>query len=149
MPYSYVEWLEWFCIVHSGIRKPYTQGLWTVWSTVYAQPRQITGPNGIRAWYLQVTSPMLSIRMSHPGRCSRFSVPPFSIPGGTFKVVSAYRGYVETSFNVPPGKLKLEKVQFQVTPPPPSFRLPPGVRWNYSFSVPGRTLKLVSKYPLP
>ena len=36
--------------------------------------------------------------------------------GGTLKLVSAYRGYVETSFNVPPGKLKLEKGQFQVTP---------------------------------
>ena len=48
--------------------------------------------------------------------------PSFSIPGGTLKLVSAYR----TAFNVPPGKLKLEKAQFQITSP--SFRLPLGVR---------------------
>ena len=36
----------------------YTPGLWTVRSTVYAQPRwQISGPTRIRTWYLQVTSP--------------------------------------------------------------------------------------------
>ena len=38
--------------------------------------------------------------------------PPFQHIGGTLKLVSAYRGYVETSFNVvqppPPGTLKLE-----------------------------------------
>ena len=49
-------------------------------------------------------------------RCSRFSVPPFQHTGG----------YVETSFNLPPGKLKLEESQFQITP--------------------GGTLKLVSAY---
>ena len=41
--------------------------------------------------------------------------------------LSAYRGYVDTSFNVPTGTLKLEKDEFQVTSP--RFKLP-------SFSVP-------------
>ena len=49
--------------------------------------------------------------------------PPFRIglpggEGGMLKQASAYRGYVETSFNIPTGTLKLEKDQFQVTPPP-------------------------------
>ena len=36
----------------------YTTGLWTLWSTVYAQARcQISGPTRIRTSYLQVTSP--------------------------------------------------------------------------------------------
>ena len=34
-----------------------------------AQPRwQISGPTGIRTWYLQITSPMQSIRISYRGR---------------------------------------------------------------------------------
>ena len=53
--------------------------------------------------------------------------PPLSTyRGGTLELVSAYRRYVGTNSNVPPGTLKLEKVQFQVTSP--SYRLPPGVR---------------------
>ena len=57
-------------------------------------------------------------------RCSRFSVPPFQNrptggEGGMLELVSAHRGYVETSFNIPTGTLKLEKDRFQVTPPPP------------------------------
>ena len=70
MPHSYFEWLQGFFIVHSSISSTvYTPCLWTVWSTVYAKPRwQISGPTGIRAWYLQVTSPVQSIRMSHRGR---------------------------------------------------------------------------------
>ena len=61
----------------------------------------------------------------HPG-VAVSAYPPFSIPGGTLKLVLAYRGVRCTSFNVPHGTLKLKKAQFQVTSP--SFRLPPGVR---------------------
>ena len=59
MPYSYFEWLQGFFIVHNTLYSAlYTPCLWTVWSTVYAQPRwQISVPTGIRTWYPQVTSP--------------------------------------------------------------------------------------------
>ena len=59
MPYFYFEGCQGFFILHSTIDSTvhYTPCLWTVWSTVYAQPRwQISGPTGIRTWYLQVTS---------------------------------------------------------------------------------------------
>ena len=69
-------------------------------------------------------------------RCSRFSVPPFQHTGG----------YVDTSFSLPGGTLKLEKGQFQV--PSPGVRLPPppGGYVEASFGVPGDTLKLGSAY---
>ena len=59
MPYSHFEWLQGFFIVHSIPQAAlYTPGLWTVWSTVYAQPRrQISDQTGIRTCYLQVISP--------------------------------------------------------------------------------------------
>ena len=56
--------------------------------------------------------------------------PPFSIPGSTLKLVSAYRRYVERTPPPPPDTLKLE--------------LPSLV--DTSFSVPGGTLKLGSAY---
>ena len=62
-------------------------------------------------------------------RCSRFSVPPFSILGGYVETSFSLPGGTLKRFNVlppPPGTLKLEKAQFEITSP--SFRLPPGVR---------------------
>ena len=64
-------------------------------------------------------------KLSGVHRCIRFSVPPFSIPGGTLKLVSTY----------PTGTLKLEKDQLEVTSP--SFRLPFRGYVETSFSVPG------------
>ena len=65
------------------------------------------------------------------------------------KLVSAYRGYVETSFNVPPGTLKLEKK--------PSFKLTPGGMLKLKFqrtggyvetrfSLPGGTFQSTPRY---
>ena len=49
----------------------------------------------------------------------------FNVPGGTLKLGSTYRGYVETSFRLPPDILKLEKLTF--IPPPISRAYTPNM----------------------